>query len=115
MVNLYNSGAKGNFPIHFRVPNKDLNIVGKDNSKISGDVVCANFKDSNDCELIFYVDIDESSNTYVKISTDGASAPKVPIKELTVVEQIKEFTLGNDKVKYTRGNQTFDFTINGKS
>ena len=89
MVNLYNSGPKGNFPIHFRVPNKDLNIVAKYNSKISGDVICANFKDSNDCELIFYIDIEESSNTYIKISTEGGSASRVPVKELTVVEQIK--------------------------
>jgi len=30
-----------------------------------------------------------------------------------VAEQIKEFTLGNDKVRFTRGNQSFDLTLNG--
>ena len=45
----------------------------------------------------------------------GGSAKLVPVKELTVVEQIKEFTLGNDKLRFTRGNQSFDLTINGNT
>jgi hypothetical protein len=50
----------------------------------------------------------------VKIfSSSTGSAKLVPLKELTVVEQIKEFTFGNDKVRFTRGNQSFDLTING--
>jgi lysosomal alpha-mannosidase len=60
------------------------------------------------------VDIEESSNAYVKLEVaSGGSAKVVPVKELTIVEQIKEFTIGNDKVRYTRGNQSFDLTING--
>ena len=46
---------------------------------------------------------------------DGGSAKKVEVKELTLVEQIKEFSIGNDKVKLTRGNQSFDFTLDGRA
>lgn len=46
-------------------------------------------------------------------AADAGSAKVVPVKELTITEQIKEFTLGNDKVRFTRGNQSFDLTLNG--
>ena len=50
----------------------------------------------------------ESSNAYLKLAVSSTGSAKVaPVKELTLVEQIKEFTLGSDKVKFTRGNQTF--------
>jgi hypothetical protein len=32
---------------------------------------------------------------------------------LVITEQIKEFALGNDKLRITRGNQNFDLTIRG--
>ena len=48
------------------------------------------------------------------VALSGGSAKVVPVKELTVVEQIKEFALGSDKVRFTRGNQSFDLTLNGK-
>jgi len=50
----------------------------------------------------------------VKIFTSSTGSAKLALlKELTVVEQTKEFTLGNDKVRYTRGNQSFQLTLNG--
>lgn len=45
--------------------------------------------------------------------TVAGSAKLVEVKELTITEQIKEFSLGSDKVKITRGNQSFDLTIAG--
>lgn len=78
-------------------------------------MVCANLRDSSDCELLFNLDIGESSNAYVKLFavSSGGSAKVVPVKELTVAEQIKEFTLGDDKVRFMRGNQSFILTLNG--
>ena len=49
LISFYNPSAKNSYPIRLRVPNKDLNIVGQNNEKIVGDVVCANLKDSSDC------------------------------------------------------------------
>ena len=67
-------------------------------------MVCANLRDSSDCELLFNLDIGESSNAYVKLFavSSGGSAKVVPVKELTVAEQIKEFTLGDDKVRFMK-------------
>lgn len=48
----------------------------------------------------------------VPVASAG-SARLIAVKELTVSEQIKEFILGMDKVRITRGNQTFDLTIAG--
>ena len=53
LVNFYNPGPKGTFPIRLRVPQKDINIVYQSNRVISGDVVCANLKNGSDCELLF--------------------------------------------------------------
>ena len=44
----------------------------------------------------------------------GGSAKNVEVKELTLFDQIKEFSIGSDKVKFTRGNQTFDFNFGGR-
>jgi hypothetical protein len=46
------------------------------------------------------------------VPTSG-SAKLVSVQELTISEQIHEFTLGNDKLRITRGNQSFDLTLNG--
>ena len=108
MVSLHNPGSKGTYPVRLRVPRKDLNLVSQVNTAVTGDVICANLRDSSDCELLFNIEIGESSNAYVKLSAQsGGTATVVPVKELTVVEQIKEFTLGSDKLKFTRGNQSF--------
>ncbi len=115
LVSFYNPGSKGTYPIRLRVPARELNIVSQTNTAITGDVVCANLRDSSDCELLFNLDIGESSNAYVKLFavSSGGSAKVVPVKELTVAEQIKEFTLGYDKVRFMRGNQSFILTLNG--
>ena len=114
LVNLYNPGAKGTYTIRLKVPNKELNVVSQTNASLVGDIVCSNLKDATDCELIFNLDFDESSNSYVKlVPTVGGSAKLVAVKELTITEQIREFALGSDKLKITRGSQTFDLTIKG--
>ena len=108
LVSFYNPGSKGTFPIRLRVPPQDLNILSKTNTAIPGDVVCANLRDTSDCELLFNLAISESSNAYVKLSTvSGGSAKLVLIKEMTVDGQLKEFSLGSDKVKFLRANQSF--------
>jgi hypothetical protein len=86
LVSFYNPGSKGTYPVRLRVPPKDLNVLGQDNLPIPGDVVCANLRDTSDCELLFNLAIGESSNAYVKLSAskDG-SAKQVTVKELTVV------------------------------
>lgn len=43
----------------------------------------------------------------------GGSARVSVAKELTITEQIKDFTLGNDKLRITKGNQNFDLTLRG--
>lgn len=57
LVNFYNPGAKGTYPIRLRVPPKDINIVFQSNRQIAGDVICANLKNSSDCELHFSLEI----------------------------------------------------------
>lgn len=78
-------------------------------------MVCANPKDGSDCELVFNLDLPESANSYVKLVPvgSGGSAKVSVAKELTITEQIKEFTLGNDKLRITKGNQNFDLTLRG--
>lgn len=97
------------------MPNKELNIISQSNAAVEGDVLCGNLKDATDCELLFNVAIGQASNYYVKLFAveDGGSAKVLPIKELTVAEQIKEFALGKDKVRFIRGNQSFELIING--
>lgn len=114
LVSLYNPGAKGTYTIRLKVPNKELNVISQTNASLVGDIICSNLKDATDCELIFNLDFDESSNSYVKlVPTASGSAKLVTVKELTITEQIKEFTLGSDKLKITRGNQNFDLTVKG--
>lgn len=85
LVSLYNPGAKGTYTIRLKVPNKELNVVSQTNTSIVGDIICSNLKDANDCELIFNLDFDESSNAYVKlVPTASGSAKLVTVKELTV-------------------------------
>jgi len=47
------------------------------------------------------------------VPTAGGNAKILNIKELSIVEQIKEFTLGSDKVRIVRGTQMIDLTIAG--
>ena len=58
MVSFYNPGSKGTYLIRLRVLPTELNIIDQNNKAIVGDVVCANLRDSNDCEVIFYLDFD---------------------------------------------------------
>jgi hypothetical protein len=114
LVSLYNPGPKGTYTVKLKVPPKELNVVRQSNMNVNGDIICNNLKDANSCELIFNLDFEESSNSYVKITVyAGGSGRLVPVKELTISEQIREFSLGSDKVKITRGNQSIDLTING--
>ena len=56
------------------------------NTFIAGDVVCANLKDTADCELVFTLDFAESSNSYVKlvpVGSGGSAKVQIP-KELTI-------------------------------
>lgn len=114
LVGLYNPGAAGDYIIKLKAFPKDINIVNTKNQPIVGDILCADTNDANNCDLIFTVNIGESSNAYVKlIPTTGGSTKAQHVKELTTIEQIHEFALGNDKLRITRGNQSFDLTING--
>jgi hypothetical protein len=115
LVSLYNPGSKGSYTIRLKVQAQELNIISTANTFIPGDVACANTRDVNDCDLIFNLDFAESSNSYVKLVavSSGGSAKVQLAKELTISEQIKEFALGSDKLRITRGNQNFDLTING--
>ena len=115
LISFYNPGAAGSYIIRLKAYPKELNIVSLANTNIAGDIICANVKDANDCELIFSLDFDQSSNSYVKlvpVSSGGSAKPQV-LKELTISEQIHEFSLGSDKLKIIKGNQTFELTING--
>ena len=86
LVSLYNPGSKGTYQIRLRVPGKDLQVVNQKNVAIVGDVVCANLKDTQDCELLFSLSFEEGSNAYVKIyASNGGSAKVALVKELTVV------------------------------
>lgn len=85
LVSLYNPGSKGSYPVRLRVPPRELNVVGQDNSLIAGDVVCGNLRDTSDCELLFNLAIGESSNAYVKLVpvASGGSARLTPMEELS--------------------------------
>lgn len=115
LVSFYNPGAKGIFPIRVKVPPHELNIVSSKNVNIGGDVICNNLQDANDCELLFSLDVEESSTAYVKLVPvkSGGSAKVEAVKELSITEQIKTFQLGTDTLKITRGSQKFDLTIGG--
>jgi hypothetical protein len=116
LVSFYNPGSKGTYPVRLRVPPKDLNVLGQDNLPIPGDVVCANLRDTSDCELLFNLAIGESSNAYVKLSAskDG-SAKLIPLKELTESSASKEFILGDDRLRFIPSSQFFDLTIDGNT
>jgi hypothetical protein len=58
LVSLYNPGSKGTYPIKLRVAPSELNIIDQTNKAILGDVVCANLRDSSDCEVIFNLDFE---------------------------------------------------------
>ena len=114
-MGLYNPGSAGDYIVRLKVGAQELNIIGLDNNAVAGDVICGNPKDNNDCELVFTLGFPESANSYVKLVpvSSGGSAKVTVAKELTITEQIKEFALGNDKLRITRGNQNFDLTIRG--
>ena len=115
LLSLYNPGSKFDYIMRFKVAAQEVNIFSIANTLIPGDVICANTKDAADCDLVFTLAFAESSNSYVKLVpvSSGGSAKVQVAKELTISEQIKEFIIGNDKLKITRGNQNFDLTING--
>lgn len=84
LVSFYNPGAKGSYPIKLKVPAKQLNIASQTNQNIAGDVICNNLKDKTDCELLFNLDFEQSSNSYVKLVPISGSAKMVTVQELTI-------------------------------
>ena len=80
---------------------------------------CANLNDETDCELIVFVDFDESSNRYLKITpirSSSATAKIVKLHEITTIESSKSFTLSSSaSIKITRASRKFDLTLNEKT
>ena len=116
LVSLYNPGPKGIYPVRIRTIPHEVDVVDTINRTIPGDIICGNTNNASDCDLLFNLELEESGNSYVKlVPKSGGSAKIVPVRELTITEQIKEIPLSlNDKVKFTRGNQSFELTLNGQ-
>ena len=96
------------------MPNHDLKVTDWANTAISGDVMCSNAYDTANCELIFSVNLPESSSYYVKISpeTKSPTAKVVKLKDLTVFDSSKEFKLSSSaSIKITKASQKFDLTL----
>lgn len=73
------------------MPNHDLKVTDWENKPITGDVFCSNLYDTANCQLIFSVNMPESSTYYVKIAADSKSATaKVQkLKELSILDSSK--------------------------
>jgi hypothetical protein len=67
LLNLYNPGAKGTYSIRIKIDEREINIIGSNNTAIAGDIICSNIKDTKDCELFFNLAFEETSSNYVKL------------------------------------------------
>ncbi len=90
LIQLYNPGPKGTYQIKLKVPKLDLSILSIGNQAIKGDVFCPNTigNEMDQCELIFNIDFEESSNSYVRIQKSAkasASATVVDTVEFRII------------------------------
>lgn len=69
MLHLYNPGPSGTRLVKIKVDNtiKALSILRSNGDQIKGDLICSNALNNKDCELIFAVDFQEASYTYIKL------------------------------------------------
>ena len=77
--------------------------------------MCSNIKGPSDCQLIFHIYLEQSSNTYIKLMpAKNAVSKVVQVKEQ--VEAIKEFYLGVDKVSFNKESHNFQLNfMNGRT
>lgn len=114
LLHLYNPGPQNEYPIRVKVSSKNMNIRGKDNHEIKGDLICGNTKDHQDCELLFNLQIEETSWGYVKLEplSSGGSVSIISMNELSIVTSSKEFKLSDTaSVKIHRGDEKFDLHL----
>ena len=85
MIQLYNPGPKGTYQIKLKVPKFDFKVIDANNQAIQGDVFCPNTigYEIDQCELIFNLNFEESSNNYVKIQKAARASASAPITDLT--------------------------------
>lgn len=85
---MYNPGPAGTYPIKIRVPNHDLNVIGLNGTTIQGDVICPNLKDSNDCELLFNLQMASTSSNYVKVSVSKSGSGSAKIVKMKTLSSL---------------------------
>ena len=112
LLNLYNPGPKDIYSIKVKVPHQELNINAPKVSNLEGDIFCPDQKDQ-DCELIFNLIMEESSNNYIKLvpSVDGSAKLKF-FKQMGSSEPVKKIILTSSAsftIYSTMGK--FDLTI----
>lgn len=71
LLQLYNPGPEGEYPIRVKIAPRNMSIKGVNNQNIKGDLICGNVQDSNDCELFFNLHIKETSWGFVKLEPVG--------------------------------------------
>ena len=118
LINLYNPGAKDTYQIKIRVPEHEFNINSPTINNIQGDVICPNLKDSSDCELIFDLEMEASSNNYVKLvpTKSGGSAKIQKLKSLSAISPKATITVSSTvTVNLNKGLNTIGLVMNGNT
>ena len=68
LLQIYNPGPNGNYLIKVKVStSRKINLINKENAKLKGDLICGNTRNTKDCELIFNLQMEETSWEFVKI------------------------------------------------
>lgn len=79
LLHLYNPGPAGTYMVRVKLDNsiKSLNILNANNDRVSGDLICANSLNLNDCELIVNLEFKETSYSYLKLNKASDGSMKV--------------------------------------
>ena len=89
LLSLYNPGQAQKREIRVAIPEHELKIVDEKNNQVPGDIFCANLEDISNCEAVFWLDMPESGNKYVKLipqkSSSSATTKIIKLHEMTII------------------------------
>ena len=116
LLQLYNPGSNGTYPIRIKVDNSAsfINIVDMAGKFIKGDLICSNSKNTKDCELIFNTPLKAAAYTYIKLAplSSGGSVKVIPLETVGPTAIIKTFQLTDSaKVAFTRAQIKLAVTL----
>ena len=97
LLQLYNPGPDGAYPVRVKVDSSPISLVGANNASIPAEIICSNSKDPEDCELFFDLNISQTGWGFVKLqqSSSGGPVKVISLSQLSIQNPTREFKLSS--------------------